>query len=111
MNQAFLPADARQLLGAQLGNVELLDGQFVLERLRAVKTVAEIELVRQASARVVSAMQATFRVCEPGMSKHDVVDRLRKEEQARDLAFEYCLITAEPAATVRRRTSGWSGAM
>jgi len=91
---SFLPADARQLLGAQLGNVELRDAQFVLERLRAIKTAAEIELVHQASARVVSAMQATFKVCEPGMSKHDVVDRLRKEEQTRDLAFEYCLITA-----------------
>src|SRR3954464_6432530 len=91
---SFLPADGRQLLGAQLSNVELLDGQFVLERLRAIKTAAEIELVRQASARVVSAMQATFKACEPGMSKHDVVDRLRKEEQARDLTFEYCLITA-----------------
>ena len=42
---SFLPADARQLLGAQLGNVELRDAQFVLERLRAVKTAAEIELV------------------------------------------------------------------
>ena len=39
-------------------------------------------------------MQATFKVCEAGMSKHDVVDRLRKEEQTRDLTFEYCLITA-----------------
>ena len=52
--------------------------------------------MRNASARVVSAMQATFQVCgEAGMSKHDVVDRLRKEEQTRDLTFEYCLITAE----------------
>ncbi len=91
---SFLPANARQLLGAQLGNVELRDAQFVLERLRAVKTAAEIELVRQASDRVVNAMQATFRVCEPGMSKHDVVHRLRQEEQTRDLTFEYCLITA-----------------
>src|ERR1700716_1734362 len=67
---SFLPSDARQALGAQLGNVELRDAQFVLERLRAIKTAAEIEFVRQASARVVSAMQATFGVCEPGMSKH-----------------------------------------
>ena len=81
---SFLPADARQLLGTQLGNVELLDGQFVLERLRAIKTAAEIELVRQASAHVVSAMQATFKACRRN-DKHDVVDRLRKEEQARDL--------------------------
>ncbi|MET0904479.1 MAG: aminopeptidase P family N-terminal domain-containing protein, partial [Tardiphaga sp.] len=56
---SFLPSDARQVLGAQLGNVELRDAQFVLERLRAVKTAAEIELIRQASARVVGAMQAT----------------------------------------------------
>ncbi|KRR25221.1 peptidase [Bradyrhizobium lablabi] len=90
---SFLPSDAKDLLSKELG-ASLADAQFVLERLRAVKTAAELDLVRQASERVVDAMMATFDICAPGMSKHDIVDRLRREEHERDLVFEYCLIAA-----------------
>jgi Xaa-Pro dipeptidase len=91
---SFLPSDAKEVLSERLDSVSLLDAQFVLERLRAIKTAVELDLVREASERVVSAMSATFDVCAPGMSKHDVVDRLRREEHDRDLVFEYCLIAA-----------------
>jgi Xaa-Pro aminopeptidase len=91
---SFLPSDAKAVLTDRLESASLVDAQFVLERLRAIKTPAELDLVRQASERVVSAMRATLDVCAPGMSKHDVVDQLWKEEQERDLVFEYCLIAA-----------------
>jgi Xaa-Pro aminopeptidase len=91
---SFLPSDAKDLLSKELGGASLADAQFVLERLRAVKTAAELDLVREASERVVDAMTATFDICAPGMSKHDIVDRLRREEHDRDLVFEYCLIAA-----------------
>jgi len=91
---SFLPSDAKDLLSRELGGASLADAQFVLERLRAVKTAAELDLVREASERVVDAMTATFDICAPGMSKHDIVDRLRREEHERDLVFEYCLIAA-----------------
>jgi Xaa-Pro dipeptidase len=91
---SFLPSDAKDLLSKELGGASLADSQFVLERLRAVKTAAELDLVREASERVVDAMTATFDICAPGMSKHDIVDRLRREEHDRDLVFEYCLIAA-----------------
>jgi Xaa-Pro aminopeptidase len=90
---SFLPSDAKDLLSKELG-ASLADAQFVLERLRAIKTAAELDLVREASERVVDAMMATFDICAPGMSKHDIVDRLRREEHERDLVFEYCLIAA-----------------
>jgi Xaa-Pro dipeptidase len=91
---SFLPSDAKDYLGDTLNSTSLVDAQFLLERLRAIKTSAELNLVREASQRVVSAMSATFDVCVPGMSKHDIVDQLRREEQDRDLLFEYCLIAA-----------------
>jgi Xaa-Pro dipeptidase len=91
---SFLPSDAKEFLGEKLGSTSLVDAQFVLERLRAIKTAAELDLVREASERVVSAMSTTFDVCVPGMSKHDIVDRLRREEHDRNLVFEYCLIAA-----------------
>jgi Xaa-Pro aminopeptidase len=90
---AFLPADARDLL-AGLDGIDLREAHFTLERLRAVKSAAELDLVREASERVVSAMLATFSLCAPGMTKHDIVARLRREEQERNLVFEYCLIAA-----------------
>ncbi|KRP85529.1 peptidase [Bradyrhizobium pachyrhizi] len=90
----FLPADARDHLHAGLGDVEFREVHFTLERLRAVKSPAELDLIREASERVVDAMMATFSGCAPGMTKHDVVAHLRREEQERDLVFEYCLIAA-----------------
>ena len=84
---AFMPSDAKDVL-ASLNSFELREAHFVLERLRAVKSPEETELIRQASERVVDAMAATFKVCEPGMTKHDVVARLKREEHARDLVFE-----------------------
>lgn len=89
----FLPADARDVLGT-LQSIELREAHFTLERLRAVKSPAELEQIRQASERVVDAMIATFKLCAPGMTKHDVVAHLRREEQSRDLVYEYCLIAA-----------------
>ncbi|TWB88898.1 Xaa-Pro aminopeptidase [Bradyrhizobium macuxiense] len=90
----FLPADARDHLRAGLNDAEFHEAHFMLERLRAVKSPAELDLIREASERVVDAMMATFRSCAPGMTKNDVVARLRREEQERDLVFEYCLIAA-----------------
>lgn len=89
----FLPSDAKDLL-AGLNSVELREAHFTLERLRAVKSPAELELIKEASERVVDSMMATFKACAPGMTKNDVVARLRREEQERDLVFEYCLIAA-----------------
>jgi len=91
---AFLPTDAEKVLRQNLGNTEIVDGYFPLERLRAVKTPRELALLREASERVVASMQATFARCRPGMTKIEVVDILRKQEVERDLTFEYCLGTA-----------------
>jgi Xaa-Pro aminopeptidase len=91
---AFLPADAEKVLRQNLGNTEIVDGYFPLERLRAIKTPEELKLLREASERVVASMQTTFARCRPGMTKIEVVDTLRKQEVERDLTFEYCLGTA-----------------
>ncbi|MFV0492230.1 MAG: M24 family metallopeptidase [Pseudorhodobacter sp.] len=89
----FLPADAWEVLRHGLPTAQVVDAVEPLEELRAVKTHAELVLLREASDGVVDAMGATFAALRPGMSKFDIVDRLRREEQARGLNFEYCLIT------------------
>jgi Xaa-Pro aminopeptidase len=91
---SFLPFDAATLLRDALPETEWVDAVVPLERLRARKTAAELELLRQASERVVAAMQQAFAACSPGMTKRAVVDVLRRAEVERGLTFEYCLITA-----------------
>jgi Xaa-Pro aminopeptidase len=91
---AFIPADAMDALRASLPNAEFVEGHLPLERLRAVKTSAELASLREASERVVAAMLATFDSCRPGQTKREVTARLRQEERDRGLEFEYCLITA-----------------
>jgi Xaa-Pro aminopeptidase len=90
----FLPLDAADVLRSSFADSRIVDATVTLERLRARKTAAELVLLRQASERVVASMQATFAACRPGMTKHDVVGQLRREETNRDLNFEYCLISA-----------------
>ena len=91
---SFLPADADAALRKALPGCEIVDAHFPLERLRAKKTAAELDLLRQASERVVASMLAVFEHAAPGMTKVELVDRLKREEVGRSLTFEYCLITA-----------------
>lgn len=101
----FLPADGEAVLARGLGNVEIVDAVFPLERLRARKTAEEIGYLRDASERVVDAMLTTFaRHCLPGASKLEVVEALRREEVARGLVFDYCLMTA--GTSLNRAPSG-----
>jgi len=90
---AFLPWGAAKVLQDELGNCQLVDATFPLERLRARKTRAELVQLREASERVVASMLAVFDGCAPGQTKNEFVDRLRREEVGRGLTFEYCLIT------------------
>lgn len=90
----FLPADAHGALKDGLGNSTFADCGFVLERLRAVKTIAERKLLEEASTKVIDAMLAAMAAHGAGSSKDAIVETLRLEEQKRGLDFEYCLITA-----------------
>jgi Xaa-Pro aminopeptidase len=91
---SFLPWDGAKLLQEGLGNSQIIDAHFPLERLRARKTSVELTYLREASERVVDSMLAVFAGCAPGQTKNEIVDRLRREEAGRDLSFEYCLVTA-----------------
>jgi len=90
----FLPLDASKKLRASFPDSKFVDATLPLERLRARKTPKELDLLKQSSERVVASMQATIAACRPGMTKHDIVQRLRQEETSRGLNFEYCLISA-----------------
>lgn len=90
----FLPADAWTLMTRELGSAELRDCVEVMEALRAVKTPAELSLLRSASDRIEQSMLETFAFVRPGQTKSQVAETLRQREVAHGLIFEYCLITA-----------------
>ncbi len=87
----FLPVDAYDVLRQGLPLATIVDGTFTLEFLRAIKSPAELELVKEASEKVVDSMLAVFSAYGPGSTKNELVDALRREEQDRGLKFEYCL--------------------
>jgi Xaa-Pro aminopeptidase len=91
---AFLPADAAAILRQELPNLDIVDAVVPLERLRARKTPEEVAYLREASERVVASMTAAFEQCRPGMTKQELAETLRREEVARGLVFDYCLLTA-----------------
>ena len=94
VERAFMPADAESVLRAGMPQAELVEAQIPLERLRAVKTAAELEYLRIASDLVVDSMLAVVSGHGPGVTKNELVEALRREEVNRGLNFEYCLITA-----------------
>lgn len=89
----FLPSDAWLALTAGLEDASFVDATGTLERLRAVKTAAELDLLRTASELITDSMLAVFSGHGEGAGKAELVDALRREETERGLQFEYCLIT------------------
>jgi Xaa-Pro aminopeptidase len=94
VEMAFLPMDAAAALHSALPDAQIVDALFVLERLRALKSPAELEMVRIASDRVIESMQAVIAKHGAGTTKQELADALKVEETSRGLTFEYCLIAA-----------------
>lgn len=89
----FMPKDGYDALSGALPQASLIDASMTLTRLRMIKTKPEIDLLREATARISQAMQATIIAAGEGSSKYEIIERLRQEETKRELAFEYCLLT------------------
>ena len=89
----FLPVDAWQVLAGALGADRLTDATGMLEQMRAIKTPAELDLLRQASERITESMLATMTAAGEGWTKHRILEELRRQETQRGLHFDYCLLT------------------
>ena len=94
VEMAFVPLDAGMALRSAFPGVEIVDAVTVLERLRARKSAAELELLRTASDGVIDAMLAVIATHGPGTTKRELTEAMRREETNRGLTFEYCLIAA-----------------
>lgn len=88
---AFLPSDAHAVLAASLPN--LCNATNMLEQMRAIKTPAELALLRQSSELITDAMLATIEAAQAGWTKARIIEELRQQETKRGLHFDYCLLT------------------
>jgi Xaa-Pro aminopeptidase len=94
VEMAFVPLDAGLALRSAFGGAEIVDAVLVLERLRARKSAAELDMLRRASDGVIDAMLAVIANHGPGTTKRELTEAMRREETNRGLIFEYCLIAA-----------------
>src|SRR5260370_39059944 len=76
----FLPLDAADVLPSPFPDSRLVDATMALERLRARQSASELSLLKEASERVVPAMQGTCSAWRPRKTKHDRVCHARREE-------------------------------
>ncbi|RWQ63682.1 Xaa-Pro peptidase family protein [Mesorhizobium sp.] len=90
---AFLPSDAYTLIRKALPDAKLIDATDMLERMRAIKTEAELEKLRIASELITDSMLATIAWAREGTTKTEIIEQLRREETNRGAHFEYCLLT------------------
>ncbi|MEH2534191.1 Xaa-Pro aminopeptidase [Bradyrhizobium sp. AZCC 1588] len=88
----FLPMDAGRTLSDALPDSEIKDALLVLERLRAVKSPAELAKLKKASELVIESMDEVIADHGPGTTKQQLFDALRIAEVKRGLTFEYCLL-------------------
>jgi len=103
----FLPADAYLHLRKELPEAELVDATGMLERMRAIKTEAELDQLRVASEIITDAMLATIGWAREGSSKSDIIEQLRREETSRGAHFEYCLLTLGASHNRASSSQGW----
>ena len=92
VEMAFLPMDAARALAGLLPDTEIKDALFVLERLRAVKSKAELAKLKKASELVTESMLEVIGRHGPGTSKRELFEALKVAEVQRGLTFEYCLL-------------------
>lgn len=90
---SFLPINSYKMIADAFDADNLIDATRVLEDLRAIKSPAELAVLKDASERITDSMQATIAGSGAGDTKIDIIERLRREETNRGLQFEYCLLT------------------
>ena len=100
----FVPADAYVALQRGLPNGRLVDATPVLDELRAIKTPAELALLRSVYGRVAEAIQAAFAAGRPGITTAEIARAAEREIARRDMGFLYALVCAGPG-TLRAPSS------
>ncbi|WP_420022793.1 M24 family metallopeptidase [Cereibacter azotoformans] len=107
----FVSQALAERIAAALAGVALIDGSGVAERLRAVKSPAELVAIRRASGYAEAAIAASIEACRAGVSENDVAAamigaaiRAGSEAMAMEPLVSSGPRSGIPHATWRRRT-------
>ncbi len=92
----FLPANTLAALQAGLPGATFVDATDLLHELRAIKTDAEIAILREVSDRVATAIQAGFRAGYDGVPTRELAEKVEKEMGAHGVAFLWAFTNAGP---------------
>ncbi len=102
LEQSFAPYRFVDELARELPAVTLVEAAPILEELRAVKRPDELARLRRGAESIVDAIAAAAAE-GPELTKSEIAERLRMEEETRGIHFEYCLVAA--GASVNRAPS------
>lgn len=92
----FLPASALNALQTDLPGATFVDATDLLHELRAIKTDAEITILREVSDRVATAIQAGFRAGHDGVRTRDLAAAVEKVMGAHGVTFLWAFTNAGP---------------
>jgi Xaa-Pro dipeptidase len=91
-----LPADAYEVLAAGLPRASLVDAAPILDALRAVKTPAEIDLMRRGTVQNAEALAAVLGSGREGETTALLAQRVESEIRRKGLHHLYALVCAGP---------------
>jgi Xaa-Pro dipeptidase len=103
----FLPVDAYLALNTAFPRIELVDVTPILNELRAVKSEAELEIMRTAYTGVAESIQAAFRNSGPGDTTRRIAQRVEREIASRDISFLFAFVCAGPGFLRAPSTATW----
>lgn len=104
---AFMPVDAADILRASFADSKFINIQPHLERMRAIKTPAEIAKLRIASERVIDTMLAVIGQHGAGATKLQIAEAVEREEINRGLTFDYVLIAMGSSLNRAASSQAW----
>ncbi len=92
----FLPAQAFVTLQRELPRATFVDATDLLHELRAIKTNAEVAILRDVSERVAASIRAGFCAGRDGITTREVAAVIERAMAQRDLAFLWAFTNAGP---------------
>jgi Xaa-Pro aminopeptidase len=92
----FLPASALAALQTGLPGATFVDTTDLLHELRAIKTEAEIAILRDVSDHVAGAIQAGFRAGHDGVPTRELAATVEKEMSTHGVTFLWAFTNAGP---------------
>ncbi|UCF99553.1 MAG: aminopeptidase P family protein [Spirochaetaceae bacterium] len=91
-----LPADVFELLKTQLPRAEFVDAVPMMDKLRAVKTPEEIEIIRKGTKKNLEALKTVLTSGRDGSTTAEIAQAVSREFRLRELHFLYALVCAGP---------------